>query len=139
MSSEYPAPATDPIPRTGYGDPATLALIALPLALLCLAGSHALSGLPYALPFAENLETELSDGRAILLVASLLSVVFALVPFVLARRGLARLVSSDSWWIGSVLRAAVVLAAIAVVLRLVLAALVLIDGSGGLALLLPYR
>ena len=133
MTEPYVAPASSPIPRTGFGDPATLALIAFPLALLCLSGSDELSGIAYTVPFARDLGSSAAGTQGVLFGGHVLSVLFALVPYVLARRGLSRLVSTDAWWIVPVLRATVVLAVIAMTLRLAATLLVLVDDSYGLS------
>ena len=139
MSSPDVAPVTAPLPRAGFGDPAALAVVAFTLAVLCLMGSSVLSGLPYVMTFADQLGSGQDEARWYLFGGSLLSVVFALVPFLLGRRGLARMTSDGARWIEPLLRGAVVLAAVAMVLRLVMAALALGDDSSGLSFIFNYR
>lgn len=133
MSSPYAAPPSDPIPRTGFGDPATLALIAFPLAFLCVMGSRLLTGLTYTVAFAGNFGSGAGDVRWVVVAGEVLSAGFALLPFFVARQGLSRLVSSDAWWIVPVLRAALVLSGLAAALRLVIAVLALVGTDVGFA------
>lgn len=104
--------------------PKTLGLIALVLATLCLFGVGSLRGSAYTLLLKRNgLEDVVTSSKSYLVAGTFLSAAFALIPVVLAKIGLSRLVPDDGEWAGHVLRTAFVLGALAVVLDLVRALL----------------
>ena len=117
----------DVLPRGGwFADPGTAALIAFPLALLCLFGIAPLSGRTYTLLFVEP--SSLSEGQKGLAVLGLLiSAAFAVFTLLIARAGLRHVAASHVWWVPSLLRAAVALAALDALLRIIAMALVAVS------------
>lgn len=122
-----------------FYDPAAAAFIAFPLAMLCLFGSTALTGITYTLMLVNPLDSGGDGVRAYLVAGYVLSALFAVLPLALGRVGLSRLVASDAWWLAPLLRAAVAIALLAVVLRMASAVLVLVSDNYGWAGLLPVR
>jgi hypothetical protein len=115
--------------------PTTLGLTALALAVLSLIGARAVSGTTYTLLIAHE-STDPTQNKNLLVGGAFLTAVFALLPVVLAKLGLDRLVPDDGPWAGHVLRAGLVLGGIAFALHLVHALLALAaDDSVGLQFL----
>jgi hypothetical protein len=125
---------TTPTARSGWLDPATAAFVAFPLAVLCLFGTGALSGVTYTLAFAGGFSgSGEDDPRWYVFAGLLMSALIAAVPYLLARAGLGRVDDGTAWWLPALLRASAALAALAVILRLVSAALTLVDSEFGIA------
>lgn len=119
-------PEYSPAPARGA---VTAALTAFPLAVLCLWGSAVLTGSTYVGPVV----AAISSGPSVKtysVVSALVSAVFPLFALVLARRGAARVAVGDPSWVVPLLRAASFLAIIAIVLRVVLAVLLLLNTNG---------
>jgi ABC-type Fe3+ transport system permease subunit len=120
-------------------DSATAAFVSFPSAVLCLLSPSTLVGLGYVLAFTDPLALSRDSGRSIFFAGHVVSAVFAAVPLVLALAGLSRLQAQDPWWLRPLLRAAVLLAAAAVTLKLVSAVLILIDPNPGFSGTFPTR
>ena len=104
--------------------PKTLGLAALALAVLCLFGAGSLRGSAYTLLLNDDgFGGDPTQHKNYLVAGTFLSAAFALIPVVLAKVGLSRLVPDDGEWAGHVLRAALLLGALAVLLDVVRALL----------------
>jgi hypothetical protein len=108
-----------------WGHPSTLAVMSFALAVLVLLGAQLFRGVLYAAPFLPSQDGSGGSGgtTTVIVAGSFLSAAFALLPLLLAVRGLRLLVPDDPGWAGPLLRAAAALAGIALALRLVLAIL----------------
>ena len=114
-----------------WGHPKTLGLIALTLATLCLFGVSSLRGSAYTLLLNhhELAADALTRSKNYLVAGTFLSAAFALVPVVIAKIGLTRLVPSDGEWAGHLLRAAFFLGTLAFVLDVVRALLAIANND----------
>lgn len=117
-----------------WGHPGTLGLAAFALSILSLMGAAAFRGIAYTAALAPDHAVmggpSGSDGYVV--GGAFLSAAFALLPLVLARYALSRVVPSDGAWTGHLVRVAVVLSALSFVLHLVLAVLMMTSGSSNL-------
>ena len=98
--------------------PGVLGLTALVLAVLSLFGAAVLRGSSYTLMFV-GVRNVLEDDRGPLVAAGLVTALIALLPVLIARLGIGRLVPDDAAWCGHVLRSAYLLGALSFVLALV--------------------
>ncbi len=117
--------------------PATLGLTALVLAILSLIGASVFRGAAYTLAFAPHdngMGEVVGDSKSYVVAGAILTTAFALIPALLARAGLRRLVPSDASWAGHLLRAAFLLAVLSLVLHAVLV-LVAVNSGPGLSFL----
>ena len=112
-----------------WNHPKTLGLTALVLAVLALFGAGAMRGASYTLLLADGGFQPQDDTKNLLIAGAFVSAVLALVPVLLARLGLSRLVPDDGPWAGHVLRAALLLGALAVVLDVVRGLLAVANGD----------
>ena len=121
----------DPAPEQDdtWTHPKTLGLTALALAVLALFGAGAMRGASYTLLLGDSGFQPQDDTKHLLIAGAFVSAALALIPVLLARLGLARLVPDDGPWAGHVLRAALLLGGLAVLLDLVRALMALVNGD----------
>jgi len=108
--------------------PKALGICALVLAVLTMFGTQIFRGSAYTLPFAPDRGGDV-PGSDYYTAGAFLTVLFAFVPVLLAKLGLARVVPDDGPWAEHVLRAAYVLGLVSLVLHLVQALLALQAGD----------
>jgi hypothetical protein len=108
--------------------PKTLGLAALALAVLSLLGAQALRGSSYTLLISHE-SVDPTQNRNLLLGGAFLTALFALVPVLLAKLGLDRLVADDGPWAGHVLRAALLLGGLSFAVHVVRALLAVAAGD----------
>jgi hypothetical protein len=138
------APEADPDLTYGptkpglLSEPSTLAFIAFPLAILTVLGAQVFRGISYTVAFAPSsfgaFNGDGSSPRAsntYLVAGAFLTAAFSLLPLLLGVRGLRRLIPDDPTWIGSLLRAAIALAGLSFVLRVIAATVVALNADGG--------
>ena len=114
-----------------WNHPRTLGLTALALAVLALFGAGAMRGSSYTLLLSHGGFEQQGDTNNLLIAGAFVSAALALIPVVLARLGLARLVPDDGPWAGHVLRAAFLLGALALVLDVVRALMAVANSDAG--------
>ena len=121
-----------------FGDPTTLAFVAFPLAVASVLGAQVFRGLSYSVAVAPAAATtftaaqDASDGStAYIVIGAFLTAAFSLIPLALGLRGLRRVIDDDPTWLAGLLRAAVVLAGLSLVLRLLMAFILAIKIAGG--------
>jgi hypothetical protein len=122
-------------------EPMTLAFLAFSLAFLTVLGAQVFRGISYTIAFAPKALNDLSNGdspkasTSYLVAAAFLTAAFSLIPLALGVRGLKRTVDDDPAWVAALLRAAVALAALSLLLRLITAVMLATtvqDGTAGL-------
>lgn len=111
--------------REVLGEPLPLALTSFTLAVITVWGSQLFRGVSYTAAFAPS-QAALGVGdengsTTFLVVGAFLSAGFSLIPLLLGVRGLRRVVPDDPRWVTGLLQAALALAFVSLVLRLVLA------------------
>jgi hypothetical protein len=130
----------EPRPPRPWQLPAPLAIFSLALAIMCLEGTQYLRGSTYTNYFVTggfySSDGEGGPDTGWITVGAFLSAAIALIPLLAAWRGSRRLIDEDPPWVGTTLRAALLLSVLALVLRLAAAVIIATssDGSGGLQL-----
>ena len=121
-----------------FGEPTTLAFVAFPLAVASVLGAQVFRGLIYSVAFAPASATNFSAAQdatsgstAYIVIGAFLTAAFSLIPLALGLRGLRRVIYEDPTWLVGLLRAAVVLAGLSLVLRLLMAFILAIKIAGG--------
>jgi hypothetical protein len=112
-----------------WAHPSALAVASVVLATLSLMGASVFRGPAYTLTLADIsvVGSGSTGGNGYLVAGAFLTAAFALLPLLMARRGLRRLVPDDGPWTDHLLRAAFLLAGVSLALHLVLAVLVSIS------------
>lgn len=139
---DAPDPESDfEVEETGagfFGEPTTLAFVAFPLAVASVLGAQVFRGLIYSVAFAPASATNFSAAQdatsgstAYIVIGAFLTAAFSLIPLALGLRGLRRVIDEDPTWLAGLLRAAVVLAGLSLVLRLLMAFILAIKIAGG--------
>ena len=103
----------------GYGAPEVLSLVAVTLAILALLGQGLLNGPLYA-----DIAALSPPTRATRIAGEFLGALLAAVPLLLGLRVVGQRLAEDPRWVSTLARAAILLAGLAFVLRLVLLVLV---------------
>jgi hypothetical protein len=118
-----------------WGHPSTLAIASLVLAFLSLQGASVFRGIVYTVGFASSsdaLGDTSQSGKGYVIAGGLLTAAFALIPLVLARSGLRRVIASDGTWTGHLLRAAFGLSVLSLLLHLLSATIAITTEPTGL-------
>ena len=128
----HPEPSAEP--DLTYGHPGTLAVASLVLSVLSLLGAGVFRGAAYTLPLADFAGVSgAGQSKGYLVAGLLLSAAFALLPLLMARKGLSTWVADDGAWAGHLLRAAVLLSIVSLLLHLVVAVLYALADNPGIS------